>query len=217
MRLSTCRTAACATLLAALVSFGTGASAGVASTSANVDIIAPPPSVVVGALESNDRVKLFNEKSSHALSAPLFVDVTQTGSAITPGNIATGTVVDSWFLHADPVGGSVRTYQGFVTFDTPVLGIILRDGSLDLSDAELGAAGTTYPFQVAYRGYEFNGNDLFALSADRLTVRFTAVTSTVVDQMRIVTEAAPVPEPGSMILAGVGLSSIAGLRRRRTR
>lgn len=203
--------AVAAVLLAAGVAGPAGAD--LVTTTPNVEVILPPASVAVHALESDTNVRVFQEKVAHTLGAPLFLDVDTPGSAISVGNLAAGTVVDSWYVHTDPVQNGPASYIATLTFDRDIYGLIVRDGSLVLSDPELAPVGTANAGATAARGVEFGGSDFFNLSADRRTVTIRWTTTTVVDDMRIVT--APTPEPASMVLAGMGLASLAGLRRRR--
>jgi hypothetical protein len=86
-------------------------------------------------------------------------------SSLSPGTIPAGTCIDSHFLHADPPGstGAVRTYGGLtgnthhVTFDSPILGVILLSTSLTASDVDPGLGPTTVVYGgEAQRGLEFN-------------------------------------------------------------
>jgi hypothetical protein len=92
--------------------------------------------------------------------------------------------VCSYYVHADQSGASGYTsYDGAVTFDSPVIGVIVRGtaagGSansgppytLDATDEVLGAPGTIYPDDscgTCYRGLELG--DTSGGGWDTLTV-----------------------------------------------
>src|ERR671930_188291 len=97
---------ACA--LSALL-FAAGSSATITGTSGQVQLIAAPPSVKFGALQSDTTMYAFDEQQRVVLAAPLDVDITVPGtydenSDLTPGAIPAGTLVSSHFVHADKVG-----------------------------------------------------------------------------------------------------------------
>lgn len=189
-----------------------------------VSVIAPPPSVVVNSgLESNTLTYFFTEQQNLVLPSDVAVDITTPGTynsiaSLTPGTVATGTDVDSYYLHTDPVGQPATpiNYVGSVTFDTQILGVIVLDSEFNASNGVLGAAGTLY--SASEQGLELGppggNNDSVVVSADGKTLSFNLGTSTEADDIRIITAAA-VPEPSAWIL----LLTCAGLcvasRRRR--
>ncbi|HEX4412786.1 MAG TPA: hypothetical protein VH107_04100 [Lacipirellulaceae bacterium] len=182
----------------------------IVSTSGSVVQIAPPTSVNLGALESDTSAELFAERSSVLLANSLNADVSHPGAVnsqvtLSPSPIAAGQRVDSYLIHADPVGpGSTTsfTYEGSVTFDTPILGLMWSDGTLDASDPILGSPATVYGPDTMYRGYEGPGltspRDSLVLSQDRLTLNFALRTTEYYDELRIVT--ASIPEPATISL-----------------
>src|SRR5258708_13127474 len=104
-------------------------------------------------------------------------------ASLTPGTISAGTLVDSYYLHADPVGASQNVGQleaGEVTFPTNVLGLIVLDPGLSASDAAVGAPGTSYP--PGGRALELGSpTDTAILSPNRRTVPLTLPISTPTD------------------------------------
>ncbi len=137
----------------------------------NIVLEAPPVSVVLGATESNITQRLFLERSAVTLAVDLDVDITTpdtyTTAALSSGTIDAGTMVRSYFLHLDSVGDDLTTGIGAVTFDHPILGVIVESTFLDLSDATLGSVSTIYPLPGSdlLRGIE-SGGPFFDDTAD---------------------------------------------------
>ncbi len=187
--------------------------------------IAPPASVLPGALTSNTNSFVFQE-STQTLQAPLAVDIitpgTYTlGNPYAPGVIPAGTRITSYFVHRDTVSNQFKIGIGVAVSPTKILGIIASDANLDATDLILGNGGTAYPTGLAFRGLELN----YAITPDTLIwnangVTITAITPTmqVVDQFRVIA-IAPVPEPTTLLMAGMGagLLACAGWRSRRRR
>lgn len=196
----------------------------ISTTGAIVSLPLPPSSVALNALQSNTTGVIFEEKSNFSEGSNLNVNTTASGtytlsSQLTGGSIAAGTVFDSFFLHFDAVTGT-RNYIGSVTFSTAILGVIVTDASLNNTDSTLGAAGTTYPHNLVFRGLELGGNqgDAFSISSNMKTISFNFWDSTATDEVRVLT-AVPsrvnsVPEPGTWALAVTALIGLALLRRR---
>jgi hypothetical protein len=196
------------------------ASAGIIHTTGQVDLLSSPPaSVKAGKLQSNTDAFAFTEQTGLTLKTAVNVDITSPGTyksvaSLTPGTIAAGTPVESYFLHSDPPNNN-SMYDGSVTFSTPILGLIVLSATLSSSDAQLGATGTAYPSNDTGRGLELtNGQDFVTLSSDRETLTFHFFTHDNVDQVRILTA---VPEPSSIALAGCGLILLAVARVARAR
>src|SRR5579872_1394993 len=179
---------------------GTGftlvASAAGVSSSGAVQRIAAPPSVQQGALESDSQIQLFNERRGVSLGSGVAVDVTAPGTysstaSLTSGTIAAGTLVDSYYLHADPVGISRNITQlqaGGVTFPTPILGVIVLDPEFNASDAALGVNGTLYP--ASGRSLTLGSpTDTAILSADGRTLTLQLSDSSATADVRVITAA----------------------------
>jgi sugar lactone lactonase YvrE len=170
-----------------------------APPSAAVLKITPPPSVQLDGLESNQSAFFFAERVSFVLPSAIAVDASSPGTynsfgSLTPGIIPAGTVVDSFFLHADPFDPNNGVfYSGSLSFDNPILGVIALSGGLDQTDAILGAPGTLYPIPGSEpaRGFELGSPDMFVISADRKTLTFSNAAAGADDQLRIVTAASP--------------------------
>jgi hypothetical protein len=196
--------------------------AAIISFSGNLSIVPTPASVDLDAYESDDVLIVFSEQQNVLLQDDLRVNFTEPGlyddrsDLPTPvPRIAAGTLVDSYFLHADPVTGGIL-YSGSITFDTDVLGVIVGGVLLDESDDIIGSPTTFYAWDYygAGRGLALSGRDTIELSLDRRTITFSFTTRRLMDEVRVIT-AASVPEPGALLLMGTALAAVAGRRRLR--
>ncbi len=203
----------------------------IVSYSSTVDIIAPPSSVTVSALESDNLVRVFREQVLDVPGGSVNVDMTLSGtvsqgSDLTPGSVALDGGVASYFIHYDTVSGtptSAVTTTGSITFNTPVLGLMLLNNTLDANDTVFGLPTTMYPTGVVPRGIEgvgINGataargvDDIITLSADRRTVSFSFGTGASVDQMRVLT-AVPLPASLPLFISGI-VTGVVTIRRRK--
>ncbi|MFZ4574833.1 MAG: hypothetical protein ACOYN0_10580 [Phycisphaerales bacterium] len=179
--------------------------------------VAPiPPSLTIGAFESNEQARIMFERN-RLLPEAQEVDITATGlvdqlSDLTPGAIPAGTAVSSYILHADSVGITTRTYEGSVTFSDDILGIIVGSNRLINTDARFGRDGTAY-WNGTSRGLDLGANpgtETLFLSVNRNTVAFRLTVGEGMDEVRVLTA---IPSPGALALAGLAAST--GLRRRR--
>jgi hypothetical protein len=130
-----------------------------------------------------------------------------------------GTVVNVYLLHSDPIGEprDPRVYFGSITFPFRILGVIATGRRLRFTDSRLGNPGTQYAQSDTYRGYELGdwsrqswGPERFRISPDGYTLEFVCGTTTVVDELRILTA---VPEPASLLALSAGVAGLVGLRR----
>lgn len=173
--------------------------------------IAPPPSVVPGALESNVDAWVFVEKQV-TLQAPIAVDISAPGkydnsNPNSVGVIPAGTKVQSYFIHRDPVGEQVGSIIGVAIAPTKILGIITTDANLDATDALLGSPATIYPTGTAFRGMEipYVIPDSLTWFNNFITIAFQSNAAAVTDQIRVI---ALVPEPPSQFLI---MGALAGM------
>ena len=186
----------------ALVAMAATASATIIGTSGQMTKIAPPPSVLFDALESDTTMFAFDEQQNVTLAQPLSVDITTPGTYddsadLTPGTIPAGTAVSSHFVNADHVGTGVPrvTLDGTVTTDKDILGIAILANALNHSD-HLGAPGTLYPTGEFGRGFNLDNQDDFVIEQiDKRTVQIHSDVRIHSDQVRIITEADGPPPP----------------------
>ncbi len=199
------------------------------SVSGDFALIAPPASVMPGALESSTTGWAFAEQQNVRLASDLMVDALLPGGAA--GAITAGTTINSFFLHFDPLGDSnaaadVETVTGSLTFSTPIIGVIwgglpcaqCPPSSLFLDSSDyLGDPGVLYPTGGLGRGleteefYARNGTqDFLTFSPDFMTVSVSmSALPRHSDQLRIITR---LPEPGTLWLMSLGLICL-GARR----
>ena len=183
-----------------------------------------PGSLMEGELDGDETIWGFLESESHLGLQD--VNVTTNGSPqvinqlgdLTPGQVSG---FDSWMFHFDPLGqpSPLATTTGSVTFDTPILGIIVTDALLDASDAALKNPGTVYPYNVVYRGLELDNQDqvTVSVSGDNRTVSFDFLKAgSMVDQVRVLTAMEEIPEPSTLIIWSLlgALAAAIGWRRR---
>jgi hypothetical protein len=174
---------------------GSTAQAAIVGTTGNIVQIAPPPSVQLGQLESNDHAVAFDEQQGVTLAANLPVDITVPGTyddpnALTPGVIPAGTVVNSQFIHSDNVGsgkGTKATFDGSVQVEGDILGISVLNDSLDAGDPLVGAPGTIYPTGTVSRKLALDPTkDIVTFEPDGTTVSVHLETTFHADQIRII-------------------------------
>jgi hypothetical protein len=134
--------------------------------------------------------------------------MTHTGSSVSgngynpsPGTLGSGTHVDTYIFHSDPVGSALHTYDFTVTSTTPILGVIDTISGLAGTDSLLGSPTTTYPGASTDRALE-GGDTLVWGSNNTLTVHLE--TSDFVNEFRILVSPAAVPEPSTLGMAASG-------------
>jgi hypothetical protein len=152
---------------------------------------------------NNPNLNAFDEQQNVTLSAALTTNV-----GMNP--IAAGTRVSSEFVFFDPAATS--TMVGYVTFNTPVLGIITEQGTLIASNF-LGAPGIKY-LDPADVGLE-SGDSVIIDPSHPNRIDWDTSASSPGDHVRVILQA--VPEPSTIVALGIGLVSFLALRRFRSR
>ena len=203
--------------------FASPAFAAIASTSGDAMEIANPANVGQGFSEDDDKIQVFQEKENHELTGDVDVDNTADGSfgngneGVTPGTLGAGTVVNSYLVHIDIVGdnpGCCTTFDGSVTFENDIIGVIIFTDSLAASDAELGHDTTTYPGAQTNRGLDWtlSDDDDFTISGNTLTIDKFDVGNWA-DNVRVITqgEIPETPVAGELLSLDSSALVVAGL------
>lgn len=193
--------AACSLSLASV------AGAAITGTAGMVTFGAPPPIADFPPL-IGPNAQAWDEQQN-IIVPPLMCEMTvnpSNSTTLTPGPVA--GLVNSHFIHFTHVPSMSAT--GDVFFSDPIVGVIFRDLSLDMSDGPAGALGTIYPTGTMFRG--MNAGTIF-ISGNTLHFDFINQVPgiTEITQVRVLTR--PVPAPGAAALAGMG--GLLALRRRR--
>ena len=183
--------------LLAAAALAAAAGATIVSTSGQMTLIAPPPSVDIGALQSNTTMYAFDEQQCVRTTADMPVDITVPGtyddvSDLTPGVIPAGTLVSSHFVNADKVGTQPPRIEleGSIVTNADIIGIEIMQHSLNVSDV-LGAPGTIYPTGKFGRGLNLDDqNDFVIEQIDKRTVVVHSDVRVHTDQVRVITRCA---------------------------
>lgn len=165
-------------------------------------LTSPPGSVLPGALQSDLVMRVFREHASLVPTTSVQVDHQGSGlldqsADLQGGTIPAGTAVASWVLHKDTIALH-PILRATITFDKPILGVIVRGSTLAASELPapagpgLGAPGTSYPANLQ-RGIELDSSlDNVALDGQSLYVELES--PDFLDQVRVITE------PGSSVV-----------------
>ncbi|MCW1884959.1 hypothetical protein OKA04_09485 [Luteolibacter flavescens] len=176
---------------------------GIHSTRGEVVTAPPGTPEYLAALENDHRILVIPERRDLRLQAPLRADIVQPGiyessrllgtHDVRPGK---GKRVRSYLLRYNPVGqmksGEAKRFEGSVTFDRPVLGIITASRKLNRTDALLSKAPLP-PLNAQdteLRGLERQQHpphDRVELSADRRTITVTFFADQSIDEIRAIT------------------------------
>ncbi|MGD2252323.1 MAG: hypothetical protein PVF70_05335 [Anaerolineales bacterium] len=152
-----------------------------------------PASVVPNeSWESDTVIYLFREQDHQVLPVSLATNISTAGSYVSEeqlqgGLIPAGTTVTSYLFHFDTVGTETGvTLTGCVRFPEAIIGVIVLDYDLSISDGIVGAQSVIYPGEVTHRGLELTGiQDEVDLSAREICL--SLFTKQVTDQLRVIT------------------------------
>ena len=185
-------------------------------------VISPPAvSLEEGNLES-DGIILFQEARLRVLTESIPVDITVPGSyagfdPLSPGTVPAGTRVHSTFFHFDRLPPDTCCVQaiGSLTFDMPILGLVVAHATLAATHSSLGSpVPLSYAITTRNPGLDLPGTpapflETIALSADFRTVTMQLAGAEHIDQLRVVTAA----EPTSLVLLCSAAALVLGARR----
>ncbi|MGI9473799.1 MAG: hypothetical protein ACR2NZ_19815 [Rubripirellula sp.] len=176
---------------------------GVLQATGLMKFVAPGPGFVPGRYEDDEHISVFPERTDVVLQEAVAVDLTRPGlyqriHPVEQFRIEAGQRVRSYLLQLDPL--SQREGEPFyrsrvvgqITFDRPIIGLILRSTKLNDSDAELGHPLGEYG--KTRRGIEPPsddpqpklGRDEVTLSPNRRTLSVDLSAAMAIDQIRII-------------------------------
>jgi len=170
-----------------------------------------PESVRAGTFEHN-AIMIFEEQADVVLPEDVTVvrGASNQQDAPEPSvpekvTLPAGTRVRSYYVHSDRVGKGARDVEskGSITFDRPVLGMVIPFMTLKQTDAWLAHAGTAYEtgpnriLEMRFMGWKPNTQspntsgrfDEVHLGADGRTVTMDLLTGWAIDQFRILVAA----------------------------
>lgn len=156
--------------------------------SASVELSGAPCSVISNVLEDNNLIRLFPERLRYALPSA----VTVTGTDGSQQTIAAGTLVDSYYLHADWINqgqNTAKVFDGTVTFAQPILGILKTSDALLRTNALLGNPGTTYATGTDQGIEDYDDSVSFSNAGKTLNLHLTVWNTS--DALRVITPARP--------------------------
>jgi hypothetical protein len=177
---------------------------GIRSTTGEVAAAPAGTSETIASLEDDDTVFVIPERRDFAPTEPLRFNVVESGifrANALPFNtevaLEPGQKVRSYLLRYNPVGkvldpANFREFRGSVTFDRPVLGLIVRSPLLNRTERMFSLA----PIAVedadyrTMRGLELappSPADSVILSEDRYTVEIRWFAGESVDEIRVIT------------------------------
>ncbi|HMV67021.1 MAG TPA: hypothetical protein PKA64_09235 [Myxococcota bacterium] len=156
----------------------------------------PPASVEEGRYENQALLGGWVEAERLRLPRDVAVDVAVPGTygvpggrATAPGVVPAGTYVTSHYLHGDSTGQSLASWDGFATFDAPIVGLMLDQVTMEASDALFNVGGVVFDTQPGERDFD---TDLFNDRVtwdpnDPFTIVFDHAADTGMDELRVLT------------------------------
>jgi hypothetical protein len=158
----------------------------------------PPPSVEEGLYENQTQLGAWVEVERLTLPVDVAVDIATpgtygpAGSPINaPGTLPAGTQVISHYFHGDSTGQSIASWDGYATFDTPILGIQIQQTTMEQSDDLFNVGGVVFDTQSQERDFDTDLRNDFLIwdPADPYTIRFDHAADTGMDEFRVITAA----------------------------
>ncbi len=176
--------------------------------SGDVSIISPPSSVLPTGISDPTKMLAFDEQQGVTLATPLKVDFSAVGTytnTIKAQYIGAGTAVDSHYVTSNRGASGTSIRHATLTFAQDILGVIATRSKLDSSDV-LGNVSTNYGGAYPSRELEFGSGGDWVQIVDARTLLIHLNSSTVVDQVRVITKHndAPVPLAGGPYSGGEG-------------
>ncbi|MBX3015935.1 MAG: cadherin-like domain-containing protein [Caldilineaceae bacterium] len=160
---------------------------GITSVAA-VEVIGAPCAVAPNVLENDSSMRIFPERLAYALPSAVTVIAPNGSTQVLPA----GTLVDSYYLHADWINNGqnvAKLFKGNVSFSQPILGIIKSSDGLLATNALLGAPGTTYATNTAQGLEAYDDNAWFSNGGSTLHLWLNVYDTS--DALRIITPARP--------------------------
>jgi len=160
--------------------------------SSNVDVITPPESVFPGLFENDSHASIFQEANSVTLVDEVAVDISVPGvyadsSSLSPTNIMIGALVDSYFVHFDPLLSGPKRINVMLTFSSEILGIVVSPPGFQQTSI-FKAPATRYP---AFGGLPLELSTTDSEVSDRIrwegnTITLDLRTTSSIDNVRII-------------------------------
>jgi PKD domain len=195
-----CASGAAIIAIVAGIAFAPESRAYLSSAAGDVSIISPPSSVLPTGVGDPTKMLAFDELQGITLATPLKVDFTAVGTYTVTGRaqyVPAGTVVDSHYITSNRPPGGTTVRHATYTFAQDILGVIATRSKLDESDV-LGFPTTSYGGGYPSRELEFGSGGDWVQIVNARTLVVHVNSTTVVDQVRVVTKhnQAPTPHAG---------------------
>ncbi|MEM7081777.1 MAG: dockerin type I domain-containing protein [Pseudomonadota bacterium] len=158
----------------------------------------PAPVVLPNNAYNDDNVRAFNEQQDVTLTSNISLHVAASG--LDSSILGPGSVVSSHYIIYDP--SATEEVEASVTFDEPILGVMIYNEGFNITDPVLGNPGTAYDIG----SQELESPDTVTISGD--TVSFFLRTVSPGDAIRVITGVDP--EPGTTVCVG-GTATLAGV------